>query len=247
LGYNGIHEIKDHIWLKDIKWKELHEKKILSPFIPRHGDNFDKRYCEAKENIGNDTFERYKDYYKMEYFDSFFPKYTYMCELPRGESSRMPSAIKIKNELPKDPKKSPQVLSNSVLKSHKRILSYNSVNSNMSSTKPILKVLSQSPIPRKDVNKINQTPVLQSKQSVKSLLNAKSSSIKPIVRRRDSNVFDNTKLPYIESKCEKNSPYLVIYKKNVQNITSSFDTGSTNSNTTLKHKRTLSNIKIGIK
>ena len=34
LGYNGIHELKNHPWIKDLNWKKLSTKEIESPFIP---------------------------------------------------------------------------------------------------------------------------------------------------------------------------------------------------------------------
>jgi len=44
LGVNGPLEIKSHPWLKDIKWKELTEKKLAAPFMPNGTrDNFDAR------------------------------------------------------------------------------------------------------------------------------------------------------------------------------------------------------------
>jgi serine/threonine protein kinase len=34
LGLNGPSEVKTHIWLKDIDWQALIEKKIEAPFKP---------------------------------------------------------------------------------------------------------------------------------------------------------------------------------------------------------------------
>jgi len=31
----GAQEIKDHAWLKYFPWKDLYEKKLESPFIPK--------------------------------------------------------------------------------------------------------------------------------------------------------------------------------------------------------------------
>ena len=45
LGYNGIKELKSHIWMRDINWNALKRKEISAPFIPsHHKDNFDKNY-----------------------------------------------------------------------------------------------------------------------------------------------------------------------------------------------------------
>jgi serine/threonine protein kinase len=35
LGKNGIHEVKDHSWLKDVEWAKLYKKELMSPFIPK--------------------------------------------------------------------------------------------------------------------------------------------------------------------------------------------------------------------
>ena len=34
LGVNGIAEIKNHPWIRDLNWKKLSSKEIESPFIP---------------------------------------------------------------------------------------------------------------------------------------------------------------------------------------------------------------------
>ncbi len=53
------------------------EKKIEAPFVPRNGDNFDKRYCEGVDKIGSDTLERYHKYYKSQEYSSLFRNYTF--------------------------------------------------------------------------------------------------------------------------------------------------------------------------
>jgi serine/threonine protein kinase len=50
LGLSGACEVKEHPWLKNYKWKELYEKKIIAPFIPPPGDNFDSKYCTNDDN-----------------------------------------------------------------------------------------------------------------------------------------------------------------------------------------------------
>jgi hypothetical protein len=34
LGLNGPEEIKSHIWLKDVDWQAIEEKKFETPFKP---------------------------------------------------------------------------------------------------------------------------------------------------------------------------------------------------------------------
>lgn len=35
LGKNGINEIKEHAWLKEVNWSLLYKKELESPFIPK--------------------------------------------------------------------------------------------------------------------------------------------------------------------------------------------------------------------
>ena len=73
LGYSGIIEIKNHIWLKDINWELIKNKIIKAPYIPKKGcDNFDKRYC-LLESID----EKYKNFINLNQYDNIFENYTY--------------------------------------------------------------------------------------------------------------------------------------------------------------------------
>lgn len=83
LGYNGINEIKNHYWFKNIEWKKLLMKKIISPFIPIDGDNFDKKFCEAPDNffeIDEATKNKYEFLMKKKEFRNLFWNYTYIRE-----------------------------------------------------------------------------------------------------------------------------------------------------------------------
>ena len=77
LGYNGIKEIIEHPWLKYYPWKDLYEKKLEAPFSPKSMDNFDKKYCEGPDKIGNDTLERYQNYYKNDVLADVFNNYSF--------------------------------------------------------------------------------------------------------------------------------------------------------------------------
>jgi hypothetical protein len=77
LGYNGISEIKEHSWLKDYPWQNLIDRKIEAPFVPKNGDNFDKRYCEGIDKLEAETLERYHKYYKSQEYSSLFRNYTF--------------------------------------------------------------------------------------------------------------------------------------------------------------------------
>ena len=62
LGYaNGIRELIEHSWLRYYPWKELREKQLPSPFIPEQKDNFDRRYCESVDIVGEETKMRYEE------------------------------------------------------------------------------------------------------------------------------------------------------------------------------------------
>ena len=51
LGVNGAHEVKNHVWLRDVHWQKIFEKTIDPPFKPTVGDNFD---CPTSQDW-NDT------------------------------------------------------------------------------------------------------------------------------------------------------------------------------------------------
>ena len=79
LGYDGIMKVKGHSWFDNFDWEMLYKKQMSSPFQPKIGDNFDKRYCEGVEKIGNETQERYRNYMSKEKYHSLFNNYTFMC------------------------------------------------------------------------------------------------------------------------------------------------------------------------
>jgi hypothetical protein len=78
LGTKNTAEVKEHPWFKNYPWQDLYEKKIQAPFIPKYGDNFDKKYCEAPDKIGVDTKERYDKYIRDENFKYVFHKFTFI-------------------------------------------------------------------------------------------------------------------------------------------------------------------------
>lgn len=48
LGIMGINELYSHSWFKNFNWKDLHDRKMKAPFIPKFDDNFDSKYCNIK-------------------------------------------------------------------------------------------------------------------------------------------------------------------------------------------------------
>jgi hypothetical protein len=77
LGLRGAVEVKEHAWLKFYPWKELYEKQLDSPFIPKGGDNFDVKYCNSPDKIGPDTKEKYDAYLRDESYKDAFKEFTY--------------------------------------------------------------------------------------------------------------------------------------------------------------------------
>ena len=45
---NGLQDIKNHIFFKDIDWNLLSNKKIKPPFIPRLNSLEDTRYVDSE-------------------------------------------------------------------------------------------------------------------------------------------------------------------------------------------------------
>jgi serine/threonine protein kinase len=59
LGANGIHEVKNHSWLRSFPWIDLMEQRLKAPFIPVKSDNFDPRIIakvlEESPNAPNES------------------------------------------------------------------------------------------------------------------------------------------------------------------------------------------------
>ena len=73
LGYaNGIEELKDHPWFNDNNWEEIYNKKALAPFVPKLVGNYDKKYCNENEKIGEETFEKYQHYKEKNNYNNIF-------------------------------------------------------------------------------------------------------------------------------------------------------------------------------
>ena len=52
-------------------------KKLESPFIPKEQENFDKKYCQLPDKIGNQTLERYQNFYKNDAIVDVFNNYSF--------------------------------------------------------------------------------------------------------------------------------------------------------------------------
>ena len=73
----GTFEMKEHPWLKYYPWKELENKSLPAPFVPEKKDNFDKRYCESIDKIGEETKMRYEEILEGESYKNSFKKFYY--------------------------------------------------------------------------------------------------------------------------------------------------------------------------
>ena len=62
--------------MKFYTWKEIYDKTLEAPFIPKSGDNFDSKYCNAPDKIGLDTKEKYENYLRNESFKNAFRGFT---------------------------------------------------------------------------------------------------------------------------------------------------------------------------
>ena len=77
LGYKNINELKEHPWIKYYPWNLIKDKKLPAPFIPENKDNFDKRYCENEEKIGEETNIRYQEIIDKNKIENLFDNYYY--------------------------------------------------------------------------------------------------------------------------------------------------------------------------
>jgi hypothetical protein len=86
LGFKGVFELKEHPWFKYYPWDDLENKSLPSPFIPENKDNFDKRYCESVDRIGEDTRMRYEDILIDGEYQKVFVNFFYNKDLEREKN-----------------------------------------------------------------------------------------------------------------------------------------------------------------
>jgi len=98
LGYNGPLEVKNHIWFKDFPWEQLYMKIIHAPYIPENKDNFDYKFCNSIEKIGEKTKERYDKILKNNNFETVFNDYYYYDrKLKKNIGDEIKDIINFKN------------------------------------------------------------------------------------------------------------------------------------------------------
>ena len=75
LGRDSISEVINHPWLKGFDWEALKEKNLRAYYIPKEGDNFDKKYCLQSNKLGTETMERYKEITMEPNYNIIFKKF----------------------------------------------------------------------------------------------------------------------------------------------------------------------------
>ena len=135
LGFYGINEIKNHAWFKDINWNELLLKKLKSPYIPKDGDNFDKKFCEYTNEFYKDINikEKYNNMIKHKDLLNLFKNYTYLRKEEKDKVIKDLYYINNdNNNLNKELKKSLSKIIKTNKKSQERIIDYyNDENKNV--------------------------------------------------------------------------------------------------------------------
>ena len=75
LGKDSISELINHPWLRNFDWDELKKKQMKAYYIPKEGDNFDKKYCLQNNKMGTETIERYKEITLEPNYSTIFKKF----------------------------------------------------------------------------------------------------------------------------------------------------------------------------
>ena len=98
LGYKGISELKQHLWLKYYPWNLMQNKILPSPFIPSDKGNFDEKYCKGVDYIGEDTKIRYQEIFSEENYDECFKDFYYNIDEDKKRKNEMIFLSNNKNE-----------------------------------------------------------------------------------------------------------------------------------------------------
>ena len=76
IGFEGIEELKSHIWIRDFDWRQLRKKEYKAPFIPKGKNNYYIRKKEEKIELFEEKFQNFIEYYEtMNYFNGFYYNY----------------------------------------------------------------------------------------------------------------------------------------------------------------------------
>ena len=77
LGFGGVQDLKQHLWLKYYPWNLMYNKALPPPFIPSEKGNYDEKYCKGVDYIGEDTKMRYEEIFLEENYDDCFKEFYY--------------------------------------------------------------------------------------------------------------------------------------------------------------------------
>ena len=260
LGYkNGVNELKNHNWFKDIDWEKLEKKEVEAPFLPdKNSENFDKEYCEEIDNVSEETIERYRQYIADELFPDVFKGYTF-CNSNIEEQLLMErhKQFKIKNKnIKKEYISKTHFINNSSSNfnnSHSNNINFENIFKNYDNIKSH-KNLSNSPSNIRKYNKLNieinnNNNLVKNKNINKSERNLQSK--KNIYKERalsynkiNKNIYNNNKnnnnnIQYkleLNKKIKKSSSLKEIKTKNLlnKNLTTIKNKNNINNNLTIK-------------
>ena len=166
IGYNGIYELKNHLWLRYYPWDMLQNKNLPSPFIPENKDNFDKSYCESNDEITKETKLRYEEILMEESFGNAFINFYY------NKDENEISNINLKKEkLPQ--KKSKQKIKNK----YEDKIAIHKNNKSKEKNKDINDKIKNDKGKKKKIIKNSMEPVLNSARNEKYKMHKKAGSL----------------------------------------------------------------------
>ena len=95
LGRDSISEVINHPWLQGFDWEGMKQKNLRAYYIPKEGDNFDKKYCLQENKLGTETQERYKEIISQPNYYLIFKKFD--CDRVPDELKFMDTKITTNN------------------------------------------------------------------------------------------------------------------------------------------------------
>ena len=212
LGCNGIKEIKEHSWFKNINWEELLNKQMKSPFVPKDGDNFDKRYCEGVEHVDTQTKERYQYYKSKSKFKTLFLNYTFIREEDKQEYDN-----NINNNLSSINNNNFSNFNNlSNSRSTTNIHSFSLLNNKASKNKIINKYLNQFDKENNDNNSLNMIYDENDDESQNQKIFKKAFKIPKKNNSMNENYFSDINNNLLSNQKEENYNHLNYFKEKIK-------------------------------
>lgn len=100
LGFNGIHEVKDHKWFEDINWDNLMNMKVKAPFVPEKGKTYlNKPNKKQGKKYTNNIKEHIERIEMNEMFRGYYYDYN-ICVNDTGSGENLDELYKyIDNEI----------------------------------------------------------------------------------------------------------------------------------------------------